>query len=249
MIGNSDTNATYIFRNKATFFEPRIRIRAFESEVKLVDITDDGNWILAVELNGLIHLINYHRENNTVVLFKLPFNLGNQTEAGAISDDSKWLFFGDHSGRLYVTILTQLNSDTASLILAQILEGDGPIHHISLTADKQFLAYSTIGKKVYVYKKEDQYVALQTIEYENEAERKVVLTNDHQFMSVSGGSDKKAYFYKYEAQSGKFEEYLEKKFDEDVEHVVVSEDKNWVVVSEKYHAHILSGLVDGELQN
>ena len=105
--------------------------------------------------------------------------------------------------------MIHVNSTAFTLDLVQTLEGDGPIHHISLTPDKQFLAYSTIGKKVYVYKKQDEYVALQTIEFENEAERKVVLTNDHQFMSVSGGSDKKAYFYKYEAQSGKFEEYLQ----------------------------------------
>ena len=132
----------------------------------------------------------------------------NKTEAGAISDDHQCLFFGDHAGLLY---MVHFNSTTLALDLAQIFEGDGPIHHISLTPDKQFLAYSTIGKKVYVYlyKKRGEYVALQTIEFENEAERKVVLTKDHQFMSVSGGSDKKAYFYKYEAQSGKFEEYLQ----------------------------------------
>ena len=150
VIGNSDTNATYIFRNKATFFEPRTRIRAFESEVKLVDITDDGKWILVVELNGLIHLINYSREDNVVALYKLPGTVGNQTEAGAISDDYEWLFFGDHSGLLYIT---QLNSAVPLITITQLLEGDGPVVHISLTPDKQFLAYSTFGKKVYVYKK------------------------------------------------------------------------------------------------
>ena len=50
-------------------------------------------------------------------------------------------------------------------------------------------------------------------------------------MSVSGGADRKAYIYKYRAESGRFEEYLEKSFEEAVDHVVISEDKNWVVVS------------------
>ena len=130
-----------------------------------------------------------------MTLFNLPFSIGNQTEAGAISDDAQSLLFGDHSGLLYVV---QFNSATLALALSQTLEGDGPIHHISLTPDQQFLAYSTFGRKVYVCKKEDKYVALQTIEYEHKAERKVILTNDHQFMSVSGGADRKAYFYKYQ---------------------------------------------------
>ena len=68
VIGNSNTNATYIFRNNASFFMPTTRIPAFAPEVKLVDITDDGKWILVVELSGLIRLVNYTREINVVVL-------------------------------------------------------------------------------------------------------------------------------------------------------------------------------------
>ena len=68
-------------------------------------------------------------------------------------------------------------------------------------------------------------------------------------MSVSGGADRKAYIYKYGAENGRFEEYLEKGFEEAVDHVVISEDKNWVVVSELDHAHVLSGLEVGRLEN
>ena len=77
---------------------------------------------------------------------------------------------------------SHFNSTTITLTPSQILKGDGPIHHISLTPDRQFLAYSTLGQKVYVFIRregQDQYAELQTLEFANEAERKVILTNDH----------------------------------------------------------------------
>ena len=179
VIGDSDTNATSIFLNNGTYFQPRSSIPALESAVELVDITDDGKWILVVELNGRIRLINYQKETNTKAVHDLPFSPTNKTEAGAISDDHQCLFVGDHDGQVSII---HFNSTALTFSLSQTLQGDGPIDHISLTPDRQFLAFSTLGQKVYIFIRregQDQYAELQTLEFANEAERKVILTNDH----------------------------------------------------------------------
>lgn len=61
-------------------------------------------------------------------------------------------------------------------------------------------------------------------------------------MSVAGGNDTKAYFYKFDGGTEQFQLYLEEDFDGYVDFVTVSEDKKWVAVSEDDHAHVYSGL-------
>ena len=133
VIGNSHTNVTSIFLNNGTYFKLRSNIAAIDSAVELVDITDDGKWILVVESNGQIRLINYQKETNTKTVYTLLFNSVDKTEAGAISDDHQYLFVGDHDGQLF---MLYFNSTILTLTLSQTLQGDEPIHHISLTPDK-----------------------------------------------------------------------------------------------------------------
>ena len=59
MVGDSSINRTSILLNNGTYFKPAVLSAAKESQIELVDITDDGKWILVVELNGKVTLVNY----------------------------------------------------------------------------------------------------------------------------------------------------------------------------------------------
>lgn len=62
-----------------------------------------------------------------------------------------------------------------------------------------FFATSTIGQYVFVYKYDgSNYTRQQTIQYSNSGYyRRVSLTDDHMYMTVSGGDDDVSYIYKY----------------------------------------------------
>ena len=61
VLGNSIFHETVIYRNNGTIFIPMASLAVHNSEVEIVDITDDGRWVLVVELVGEIYFINIHR--------------------------------------------------------------------------------------------------------------------------------------------------------------------------------------------
>ena len=140
-------------------------------------------------------------------------------------------------------------SNDYNLTIIQTLTVDGEVSHISVSQNNTYLAVSTRGEKVYIFKRTNEYFLHQNITYSGEKTfREAVLTRDHQYMSVAGGNDTKAYFYKFNGDNEQFEPYLEREFEEYVDFVTISEDKKWVAVSEGDHAHVLSGLESGQLE-
>lgn len=59
---------------------------------------------------------------------------------------------------------------------------------ISLTNDHQYLAVSTFGNFVYIYKySEDRFSLNQTITFTSDQYKRVFLTDDHRYLAISGG--------------------------------------------------------------
>ena len=87
MLGNSIFDETVIYRNNGTIFIPAVSIPLYASDIEVIDITDDGKWVLVVELIGKIDLIEFNEEKDAVTVYDFSYNHSNKTEAGAISDD------------------------------------------------------------------------------------------------------------------------------------------------------------------
>ena len=190
--GHSDHKA-YVYLPKDNFTLHQT-ITDSESDVWVTDLTGDGQFLLVIELEAKVRI--YKNRNRLFSLFQTitPSDNSSEIYTGAITDDHEWVVFG--TWEFHTIEVYKYNGER--YVQNQTFSISYIPWHITITQDHSFLTIATNGSDVYVYKHNgSQRNLLQTFSYPSSFWKYALMTNDHQFLTVSDQSPDIVYRYSY----------------------------------------------------
>ena len=112
-----------------------------------VDISGDGEWLIALDYNGAIFIYSY----STIFVHQQTITLSDGFfQGGAISDDHQWLVFGKYTNNIY---LYQFNGSKfeENQVIAEITQQIN-ITNIVIAHDSSIIVAATSGTSIYVFR-------------------------------------------------------------------------------------------------
>ena len=139
-MGGNDQIA-YVYLHNGTNFRIEDTLTVFTSNVRVVDVTADGEWLLVVEQNGINRIYRFNSPTNKFQLFQTITINHFASYAGAITDDHEWLVLTKENGFVYIYTF----NGTEFVYKENHLFSHYIVPHLSLTNDHLYLAFMIFG--------------------------------------------------------------------------------------------------------
>ena len=176
VMGGND-KIVFVYSNTGTQFISTDNLTGFGSDLWAVDVTADGQWLLAVEFDGVNRIYQFDALSSKFQLFQI-IDTGLHSVAGAMTDDHQWLVLTQTTGFFYIytfngTMFVLKESHPSPVFISP---------HLFITNDHIYIAFLIHLENAYVYKYDGtNYTLYANISdtYKLDAWNYVHITEDH----------------------------------------------------------------------